>query len=110
MIAAKKYRNLIDGEWVDPHSGETFTRENPATGEPVGIISQSDREDVKAAVDAARVTFDKGTWSADGKERAKAMNKLVAVIQGEAERFAKLLTMHRGMTLHTSQSEMSATA
>ena len=34
MPEIKSYKMLIDGQWVDAESGETFITVNPATGEP----------------------------------------------------------------------------
>src|SRR5947208_13877257 len=54
----KIYRNFIDGEWVESASGETFENRNPAdTRDVVGIFQKSSKEDVYAAVDAAKRAF-----------------------------------------------------
>ena len=52
---AKVYRNLIDGEWMEARSGETFENVNPAdTREVVGIFQKSGSEDVAMAIEAAK--------------------------------------------------------
>jgi hypothetical protein len=56
----KIYKNLIDGEWVEATTGETFENINPAdTREVVGIFQKSGKSDVEAAVDAAKRAFAK---------------------------------------------------
>ena len=51
----KVYKNLIDGEWVESSTGETFENRNPAdTRDVVGIFQKSGKADVDAAVDAAK--------------------------------------------------------
>src|ERR1700729_1372936 len=56
----KVYKNLIDGEWVEASTGETFENRNPAdTRDVVGIFQKSAKADVDAAVDAAKHAFTK---------------------------------------------------
>src|SRR5580698_4362257 len=56
----KVFKNFIDGEWVESASGETFEDRNPAdTREVVAIFQRSNKEDVDAAVDAAKDAFAK---------------------------------------------------
>ena len=54
------FKNFIDGQWVDSATGDTFENRNPAdTRDLVGIFQKSNREDVNAAVDAAKRAFAK---------------------------------------------------
>ena len=49
------YKNLIDGEWVESKSGQTFENLNPAdTREVVGVFQRSGKEDVDQAIEAAK--------------------------------------------------------
>src|SRR5690606_4994986 len=54
---------LIDGKWVLPSSGQTFTTHNPADGSALAEIAAADATDVDLAVQAARRAFDDGPWS-----------------------------------------------
>ena len=57
---AKVYKNFIDGEWVEPSTGEYFENLNPAdTRDVVGIFPKSGKADVEAAVDAAKRAFER---------------------------------------------------
>ena len=49
----QQYRNYIAGEWRDASAGESFERENPATGELTGTYPRSRAVDVRDAVCAA---------------------------------------------------------
>jgi len=51
FIRMKMY---IGGKWVDSMSEETLSVNNPATGKKIGEVPKGTREDVNAAVDAAR--------------------------------------------------------
>ena len=57
--STKTYHNYIGGRWVPSASGEWFENTNPAdTRDTVGRFPLSTREDVEAAVAAARNAFD----------------------------------------------------
>jgi aldehyde dehydrogenase (NAD+) len=54
------YKNLIDGEWVESSTGETFENRNPAAlATWFGIFQKSSKADVEAAVDAAKASLQK---------------------------------------------------
>ena len=58
--SARVYKNFIDGAWVESRTGDMFEDRNPAdTREIVGIFQKSGKEDVDAAVDAAKRAFRK---------------------------------------------------
>src|SRR5437899_552008 len=52
---------LIGGDWTDAGSGREYEQNFPYTGERVGTAAAADREDARAAVDAAHAAF--GEWS-----------------------------------------------
>jgi acyl-CoA reductase-like NAD-dependent aldehyde dehydrogenase len=52
---AEIYRNYIGGRWSEAKSGATFENRNPADRRDlVGLFPDSDREDIDAAVSAAK--------------------------------------------------------
>ena len=55
---AQTYQNYIGGKWVPSASGETFENVNPAdVRDVIGRFPISTREDVDAAVDAAKEAY-----------------------------------------------------
>src|SRR5690606_22087448 len=59
----KTFKNFIDGEWVEPTTGEYFANVNPAdSSDEIGRFPLSGVEDVNRAVAAARRGFTK--WRA----------------------------------------------
>ena len=48
------HKLLIDGEWVEAASGQTFPTINPATEETLAEVAQGEAEDIDRAVRAAR--------------------------------------------------------
>ena len=62
-FVSKTHKILINGKWVDSASGKTFPTYNPATGEVLSRVAESDKEDINRAVKAARAAFDSGPWT-----------------------------------------------
>ena len=54
---------FIGGKWVPSASGKTFETIHPATEEVICEVAEGDKEDVDAAVDAARDAFENGPWA-----------------------------------------------
>ena len=59
----------INGEWVKPKSTETIEVVNPATESPCARVPSGNREDVNAAVGAARQAFK--SWAQTPAEKRK---------------------------------------
>ena len=51
---------FMNNKWLPSSSGEILTLLNPATEEPFGRAASATKEDVDAAVEAARAAFDPG--------------------------------------------------
>src|SRR5262249_7449581 len=57
------HKLMIDGEWVEAASGQTFETLNPATEEVLAEIAYGQAEDIDRAVKAARKAFaDDSPW------------------------------------------------
>ena len=55
----EKFKNYINGEWVDAVSGKTFLNYNPANlKDIIGEFALSDKADVDNAVKAAKDAFE----------------------------------------------------
>ena len=81
----KKYDKLyINGEWVEPNKAEIIEVINPATGSPCAWVPKGNREDVNAAVAAARQAFDR--WAhTPAEKRAEIMNAVADEMQRRAD-------------------------
>src|SRR5258708_15635244 len=96
----KPRKMLIDGKWVSAASGKTFPSYNPATGEVLAQVAEGDRQDIDAAVKAARKAFDSGPWSRlTASERGKLVWKLAHLLEEHLEEFAPLETLDNGNPL-----------
>ncbi len=91
----KKYQLFIDGEWRDSSDGATIKTYNPANGQLLSEIADASKEDVDAAVKAARKAFN--SWSKTTvMERAIILNKIADIIDENSEYLATIETMDNG--------------
>ena len=100
------YRNLVDGEWVESSSGETFENLNPAdTRDLVGIFQKSNKADVDAAVDAATRAFAK--WRlVPAPRRAEIVFRAAEILAERKEDYAKDMTREMGKVLAETRGDV----
>jgi aldehyde dehydrogenase (NAD+) len=89
-------RLLIDGRLVAASSGATFPNVNPATEEVIGHTADGTREDLLAAVAAARRAFDETTWSSDAAFRKRCLLQLCAALQKAKEELRAIVVAEAG--------------
>jgi aldehyde dehydrogenase (NAD+) len=88
---------LIDGEWRNSISGETFATYNPATEEKIADVARAGAQDVDLAVKAARKAFEEGPWpKMDARDRGKLLNRLADLIEENLDELAALETLDNG--------------
>jgi len=91
----EKILNYIDGELVEPVSGEYIDNFEPATGSVYCGIPDSTASDVEKAVTAAKNAFLK--WSNTSKdERSKILYKISELIEEELESLAQAESKDNG--------------
>lgn len=91
---------LIDGQWVDAASGETFEAIYPGTGKTIAHVASGAAADVDVAAQAARRAFDNGPWpKMNGSERAKLLWKIADLMEQNIEELAELETLNNGKPL-----------
>ena len=85
-------QSFINGTWRTSAKGETFSVNNPATGEIIAKVSNMDTTDALAAIDAAKVAF--SSWKNKlTKERSAIMRKWFNLIAANADDLAMLMTI-----------------
>jgi aldehyde dehydrogenase (NAD+) len=72
----REERLLIGGRLVEATGGATYENTNPATEKVIGRVADATREDVEAAVAAARKAFDETSWSTDPALRVRCLRQL----------------------------------
>jgi len=101
----KPRKMLIDGKWVSSISGKNFPTYNPATGEVLAQVAEGDKQDVDAAVKAARKAFESGPWSRmSATQRGKLIWKLGDLLEQNVEQFAMLETLDNGKPLAVARA------
>ncbi len=87
--------NFIDGRFVAPVSNQYFDDIEPATGNVLAQIPDSDRGDVDAAVAAAKRAFPQ--WSRTrAEERSRILLKLADLIEANLDELAALESRDNG--------------
>src|SRR4051812_46911812 len=95
--AAREQHHLIGGDWRPSACGSTFERSNPYTGEPVTVAAAANREDARAAAEAAASAF--GSWDATPPdERAAFLNRAGDLLDERARDIAARMTEECGAT------------
>jgi aldehyde dehydrogenase (NAD+) len=82
----RDYAMLVDGDWVQAESGETFSCVDPYTEEPWGRVPVAGPAEVERAVLAARRAFDEDGWpQTPAAKRASLLRRLAALIEEHAD-------------------------
>ncbi|PWT91368.1 MAG: aldehyde dehydrogenase, partial [Acidobacteria bacterium] len=101
-----RFKNLIDGEWVDSASGKTFTNINPAnTQDHIGEFSQSDVQDARRAVAAARKAYD-GWRLTPAPRRAEILFRVAEALIRQKEQLAQDMTREMGKVLKETRGDV----
>jgi acyl-CoA reductase-like NAD-dependent aldehyde dehydrogenase len=98
-----QYGLFINGKFVAPKGGKTFTTINPATEEVLAKIAYAELADVNLAVTAARNAFTK-TWSKmPAGERGKYLFRIARILQERSREFAVLETLDNGKPIRETR-------
>jgi aldehyde dehydrogenase (NAD+) len=95
MIPANMLKFYIDGQWVDPLSGNRMGVENPATEEIVCEVAMGSAADADRAILAARAAFD-GWTVTPVKDRIALVKRILEVYNERYEDFAQVMSTEMG--------------
>ena len=99
-MLTKSHKLLINNQWVESASGETFEVYDPSTGDVMANAAAGNEQDVNKAVKAARKAFDSGAWpEMTPSERGKILWKLADLLEENLEEFATLESLDNGKPL-----------
>lgn len=105
--ARTQWQLLINGQQVDAKSGETFDVINPAINERLAGVAKAGKEDVDAAVSAAREAFERGKWVRMGAaRRASILYKVAQIMRERQEEIARLEVMNNGKAISQAKAEL----
>jgi aldehyde dehydrogenase (NAD+) len=96
------FKLFINGQWVSPAKPVLINSTNPATGKVLGKIVQSGKDDIDAAVKAARQA--QPEWvKLGGHRRARCLYALARLLQKHSRRFAVLESMDNGKPIRETR-------
>jgi aldehyde dehydrogenase (NAD+) len=100
----------IDGHWIAPTSNESIDVFNPSDGTKIAAIARGGREDIDAAVRAARRAFE-GEWSGvNATERGRLLTALGEKIKQHTNELAEIESLDTGKTMKLARSDVTASA
>ncbi|HET7568137.1 MAG TPA: aldehyde dehydrogenase family protein [Gaiellaceae bacterium] len=107
VTAGQEYGLFIDGEVVEPASGEIRDLAEPASGEPLARAAMAGEADVDRAVAAARAALD-GPWGrTPPTERARLLGALADAIAANRKELAELETRNVGKAISSVKAEVA---
>ncbi|XID93475.1 aldehyde dehydrogenase family protein [Paenibacillaceae bacterium WGS1546] len=87
----------VGGEWRAGTSGATVDTVNPANGKKIGSFTGASKDDVDAAVQAARTAFEAGEWKEmSRRERGRTLRRISELIREHQDELATLEAMDNG--------------
>jgi len=96
-------KNCIGGEWVES-KGELIEVVNPATCKVIARVPISTKEEINAAVEAAKEAFPE--WrSTPPLARARCLLRLRELMEERFEELSRIQTMEHGKTIDESRGE-----
>jgi acyl-CoA reductase-like NAD-dependent aldehyde dehydrogenase len=98
-------RNFINGELIASKSNKTLKNLNPATGESLGEVVVSGREEAEAAIAAAKAALP--AWRrTPAPKRGELLMKASVEMLRRKEELARALTLEEGKTIGESLGEV----
>lgn len=97
-------KNYINGEWVESRSTRLLDITNPATGEVIGQVPLSTKDEMEAAIKAA----DEAYWewrSTPPIVRARYMFKIKDLLEKHFEEISRIATQEHGKTIDEARGE-----
>ena len=103
----REYGLFINGELVEPASGELRDLTEPATGNPLGRVAMAGEADIDRAVEAARATLD-GPWGkTPPTERSRLLHALADAIVTNRKELAELEVRNVGKAISSVKAELT---
>ncbi|MDX6451731.1 MAG: aldehyde dehydrogenase [Gaiellaceae bacterium] len=109
-VATTEHGLFINGESVEPASGELRDVTEPATGEVLARAAMGGEGDVDRAVEAARGALD-GAWGkTPGTERSRLLHALADALAANRKELAELESRNVGKAISSVKAEVAGAA
>jgi aldehyde dehydrogenase (NAD+)/betaine-aldehyde dehydrogenase len=107
VATGREYGLFINGELVEPESGETRELTEPASGEPLARAAMAGPADVDRAVAAARAALS-GAWGkTPATERSRLLHALADAISANRKELAELEARNVGKAVSSVKGELA---
>jgi hypothetical protein len=107
VATEREYGLFINGELVEPQSGEIRELTEPATGEPLARAAMAGPDDVDRAVAAARAALS-GDWGkTPANERSRLLHALADAIAANRKELAELESRNVGKAISSVKAELA---
>jgi succinate-semialdehyde dehydrogenase / glutarate-semialdehyde dehydrogenase len=103
---ARRARLFIDGTWTDGAAG-TRPVVDKYSGDAIGVVEAASREQVDAAVAAARRSFERTVL--DPQQRYAVLMKTASLLEQHRAEFAALITAEGGLPITDATNEVGRT-
>jgi malonate-semialdehyde dehydrogenase (acetylating) / methylmalonate-semialdehyde dehydrogenase len=101
---ATELKNYINGEWVESKSKQMLDVVNPATQKHLARVPMSTKEEVNAAIQAAKEAFPE--WRRTTPlARVRCLFRLKELMEKNFEHLSRVQTMEHGKTIDESRGE-----
>jgi len=103
---ADRFKNFIDGKWVEAKSGKTFDNRNPANrNDLIGLFPASGQQDVDDAVRSAKHAFAK--WRlVPAPKRGEMLYRVGELLRQHKEEIARIMTREMGKILKETRGDV----
>src|SRR5947208_13181620 len=106
IATERDYGLFINGELVEPASGDVRELTEPATGEALGRAAMGGEADIDRAVDAARAALE-GPWAkTPPNERSRLLHALADAIAANRKELAELEVRNVGKAISSVKAEV----
>lgn len=108
MEAIPKHKLLVGGAWVDPARGSYSKVVDPATNGAIAETASGSKDDVDAAVDAARDAFERPEWrDIDPSKRGRLLWLLGQQVRDHFDDLARLESLNVGKTIREAKGDVA---
>jgi aldehyde dehydrogenase (NAD+) len=99
MATLPEAKLYINGVLRAASGGKTYDNINPWTGDIVGKAADASKDDVNAAIEAARHAFDATPWRAQHEARYELMKKYFALLSAQRDKLVSIARHEAGAAI-----------
>lgn len=102
----EKIQHYINGQFVDSIDGDTFDVLDPVTNKPYIKAASGKKEDIEAAVEAAKEAFKNGPWPTMlPRERARILTKIADIVESREQVLAEMESYDSGLPITQAKGQ-----